>query len=440
MPNQRVAHTPDIDLVDFVDGVLNAAEARLVEEHLSGCLSCRVKRQRMADTPPIAMMHVGDMEVPDFKSIDTEDIDPSGAAPGDLWLTAADDAVMVLVTKVRPNDWGVVVVPVVLDIEIADSGTLVLDDTASPIDVPIAIYSGMANSLPISALRGRVIPTRPGVDLLRITDTDPGVYRGLPLEGPADPRHEVRQYIADQLVTIDPPVAEPAEEPLAKSPALVPQPMDQATIDARFVELQIAFLERIDTSVEPLRLPGIVPSNWKGIAQIRSFNERILVFLVEGGLPEDRGPALALCELLEGSAVAIRTNPESPLIDLYSKQELSGTRSVQTGELVTAPRRSGLATLVLSHYLDDMVTIPAVDRSPSERGTAVDPKEILRAEVDAALAEQVAAGKSAHIPPKRDGLMSVEGINVSLMEVLQWALSEPLDPNLIIDLSDGRNR
>ena len=213
MPNQRVAHTLDIDLVAFVDGILNAAEARLVEEHLSGCLSCRIKRQRMADTLPIAIMHVGDIGVPDFKSIDTEDIDPSDAAAGDLWLTAADDSVMVLVTKVRANGWGVVVVPVVLDVEVADAGTLVLDDTASPVDVPIAIYSDMANSLPISALSGRVIPTRPGVDLLRITDTDPGVHRGSPLEGPADPRHEVRQYIADQLVTIDPPAAEPAEGP-----------------------------------------------------------------------------------------------------------------------------------------------------------------------------------------------------------------------------------
>ena len=209
------------------------------------------------------------MEAPAFDPIEVEDADPSAVGPGELWLTAADDAAMVLVTEVRPTGRSVTVVPVVLDIEIADRGTLVLDQTTSPLAVPIAIYDDMPISLPMAALRGRVAPVRAGVDLLALSEADPGVSRGTPLEGPTDPRHEVRQSITEQLIP-----AEPRSE--------------QAVFDERFEELRRAFFGRDDAVVHPLHLPGDVPSTWEGIAQIESFDQRVLVLVIDGGLPEDR--------------------------------------------------------------------------------------------------------------------------------------------------------
>lgn len=436
----RAAHPLDVDLVDFIDGSLDAAGRRIIEEHLTACPSCRIKHQRMAQTPPIDPTSVRDIEVPQFGAVDVEEADPAAARAGELWLTATDDAAMVLVTKVRPNGWGVVVVPVVFDIEVADSGTLVLDEAASPLAVPIAIYDGMLNSLPTSALRGRVVPTRAGVDLLRISDADPGVSRGTPLEGPADARHEVRQYINDRVVSVDAPTTRWSEERHARGQVRGIHPMNKAMVDAEFRELQRGFFSRADTTVEPLasRLPAIVPAGWEGIAQIRAFNQRVLLLFVEGGLPDDRGPARALCDALGGSALAVRAQVSSPIVDVYSRRELFVSHSVETGAAFVEPLISGPVVAAVSGYLDTMVTIAATLRSPIARMLSIDPKEILRGQVARALDAQVATGKNAHIEPKRLGLMSVEGIGNELLELLRLALSERVDPRALIDLSNRR--
>lgn len=440
MSNPRAAHPLDVDLVDFVDGSLDAAGTRIVEEHLIACPSCRIKRQRMAQTPPIGLTDIRDIEFPQFDAVELEEADPTAARAGELWLTATDDAAMVLVTKVRPNGWGVVVVPVVFDIEIADRGTLVLDQTASPLAVPIAIYDGMLNSLPTAALRGRVVPTRAGVDLLRVCDADPGVSRGTPLEGPADARHEVRQYINDRVASVDAPTTGRREERQASGRVRVIRPKDQAMVDAQFMELQQGFFNRADTTVEPLamHLPDVVPSDWEGIAQIRAFNQRVLLLFVEGGLPDDRRPALALCDALAGSALAVRAQVSSPIVDVYSRRELFISHSVQTGAAFVEPVISGPVVTAVSGYLDTMVAIAAELRSPIARMSSIDPKEILRGQVARALDAQVATGRNAHIEPKQLGLMSVEGIGNELLELLRLALSERLDPAALIDLSNRR--
>lgn len=436
MANPRAAHPLEVDLADFIDGALDAADTRIVEEHLAACLACRMKSQRISQTPPIDFVDLGNVEAPFFDLIEVEDADPAGARVGEYWLTAADDAAMVLITKVRPNGWGVVVVPVVLDTETADSGTLVLDETVSPLAVSIAVYDGMLNSLPTSALRGRIVPSRSGVNVLQLTEADAGVSRGSPLGGPADPRHEIRQYISDRVVSLDLPIAGFT----VLTPIRVIEPMDQATVDVRFRELQRALLDLDDTTVEPLDLRlQHLPAGWEGIAQVRAFNQRVLLLFVDGGLPDDRGPARALCERFSGSALAIHADISSPRVDMYTRGELWITHSIESGDLLTEPRMTGPVTEVLHDYLRTMVDIPRVHRSLVSRVGPVDPKEILRAQVDVALETQVAAGRSAHIDPKRRGFISVAGIGPQLAKALRLAFTDRFDPVVLLDLPDGRD-
>jgi hypothetical protein len=152
---------------------------------------------------PIDLTDIRDLKVPEFGVIEIVDAAGTEARRGELWLTASDDATMVLVRTIRDDDYGVVVVPVTLDVEVADNGALILDTSASPLVVPIAIYDRLPISLPSSALAGRVVPLRSGLDLLSLATGDPGVSRGSPLEGSADPRLEVRQYLSDRLVALD---------------------------------------------------------------------------------------------------------------------------------------------------------------------------------------------------------------------------------------------
>jgi hypothetical protein len=196
-------HPLDTDLMDLVEGTLSPDAARSVEAHLAGCVLCRIKRQRLTNEAPIDFIDVHDVEIPSFGRIATVDVSPATALPGELWLTEGDEAVMVLVRKVLDPLLGLVVVPVTFDTEVADSGTVVLDATASPLGVPLAIYDAMVSSLPLYVLRNRVVPVR-DVDLLNLAVGEPGVSRGSALEGPGDPRHEVRQYIADRLTALSP--------------------------------------------------------------------------------------------------------------------------------------------------------------------------------------------------------------------------------------------
>lgn len=435
------AHPLDVDLVDFVDGSLDVAETRVIEEHLAACPSCRIKRQRISQTPPIELTDLHDIAVPPFEAVDVENADPSGAVAGELWLTAADDATMVLVTKVRPHGWGVVVVPVVFDIEVADNGTLILDETVSPLRLPISIYDGMLNSLPTAALKTRVVPSREGVDLLKVTDTDPGVSRGTPLEGPADPRHEIRQYINERVISVDPPQADSNEGLQTKRRIRVIEPMDQNVVDAQFRELQRALFDRPDTTVEPLsmHLPDFLPPSWEGIAQVRTFNQRVLLLVIEGGLPNDRGAARALCDRLSGSALAVCPHVGSPLADVYSRRELWPSHSVQSGESFVEPLFSGPVATAVTSYLDTMVNIASEIQPPATRSSAIDLKAIFREQVALAVDAQVATGKNAQIVPKRSGLMSVDGISTELHELLRLALSERLNPAVLIELSDRRD-
>lgn len=196
-------HPLDTDLMDLVDGNLSPDAVRSVEAHLATCVLCRIKRQRLTNEAPISFVDLHDVEIPTFGRIETVDASPATALPGELWLTHGDEATMLLVRKVLGPPLGLVVVPVTFDTEVADNGTVVLDSDTSPLGVPLAIYDGMLSGLPLNALLCRVVTVRE-VDLLTLTVGERGVLRGSPLEGPGDPRHEVRQYIADRLTALSP--------------------------------------------------------------------------------------------------------------------------------------------------------------------------------------------------------------------------------------------
>lgn len=427
------AHPLDSDLLDFVEGTLPASESRSIDEHLAGCILCRIKRQRLTNVPPLDLTGVRDLALPTFTPIRSEPLDGSEAVRGDLWVTASADSAVVLIRSVRENDWGIVVVPVILDVEVADSGALVLDKTASPLDTPIAIYERMTISLPLSALAARIVPVRSGIDLWALAAGDPGVTRGSGLQGATDPRIELRQYLADRLVALDPHEdGDASEGDEANNSSAVAQSNDEI-----FEELVRGFYGKL-TEAEQISLEraAAVPPSWRGIARIHKFNQAVLLIDTANGLEdEDRNLAASLCDEFHGSAIAIMAEADSGRTDIYPRSYLVGEISIESGQVVNGPLITGQMVDVIARYLDHLTEIPHASGQQVATKHLVDPKEILASKVADALSEQVAGGDSATTPSKKKGYKSVADDGDALTAILLTAFSGELHFQAIRDLS-----
>lgn len=434
MPSYSASHPLDTDLLDFVTDALDDGASRAVEAHLASCLMCRIKRQRLTGAAPIDLIDVRTVRVPEFGAIEVNDVPGVAARRGDLWLTASDDASMVLVTTVRDNDYGLVVVPVTLDVEVADSGALVLDASASPLSVPIAIYDRLPVSLPASALSGRVIPLRSGIDLLALALGDPGVSRGSALEGPADPRLEVRQFLSDRLVALDSYGTDDGGDD--------PPSVDAGTRLAALRE-EIVLRRGSNCDVDELALlPSLreTPEDWRGFAYIKEFMVRIIVIDVPGGLNDERDYvcAQALLTRLDGSAL-VACDWYSHSAYLFDAPSLFHAFELPDGARTSGPLISGLSLVdTVAKFLDQKRFMFSSIGSTGPHAARVDAQVILAEQV--AEAVDASAGRASRLgPEKGEGYRALAGLKDGLTEVLKAAFDPDFDPQSIVALVEGEN-
>jgi hypothetical protein len=421
------AHPLDTDILDLIEGTLDEGSARLIESHLDGCLLCRIKRQRLSAAPPIDFADVRDLAVPVFPRIEVQDAPGTDASRGELWLAAGDEAVMVLIRTVR--DHGLVVVPVTLDTEAADDETLVLDDTSSPLAVPLAIYERLTISIGSYALRSRVVPVR-DVDLFDLVVGQPGVTRGSAIDGPTDPRLEIRQYLIDRLTALDPPDPEEPDSP--------PAPMSTDDIFSEMVQ-HLEFSRGSEASVDRLPYLGVeVPNGWAGIAVIDELNVRVVVIDTPRGLMDEseRDIAEAVFAKWSASALAVCTSELSDIADLYDYSGLTGRISVDSGERFSGPLLTLSVREAVSKFLDQRISIPTTPIASSARGTAVDAHAIMSQKVAEALDGVVIRGRNATIASKSNGYTAAGSSLEALSQVLQHAFTDDFDVRSIVEVAN----
>ena len=437
MYSYPASHPLDTDVLDFVEGVLDDAASRAVETHLTSCPLCRIKRQRLTGVAPIELTDVRDVSAPEFGAIDIEDAPGTEAGRGELWLTNADEAMTVLVRSVRDNDYGVVVVPVTLDVEVADSAALILDESASPLAVPIAIYDRLAVSLPFSALSGRVVPLRSDIDLLVLIAGEPGVSRGSSLEGPTDPRLEVRQYLSDRLVALDPYDADAGDDD---------PPLPQSDADFRRSELRDELILRRGSSckVEDLGLlPSLpeTPHTWSGLACVRDFNVRIIVIDTPSGLNDEHDyvSGQVLLTRLDGSALVV-CSWYSDSTDLFDPATLFHAIELPDGNRATKPLISGLSLPdTIAKFLEQKRSIVSLTNTSGSHAARVDVQEILAEQVAGAVDATLSRASRLGLE-KRAGYLALEGHADGLAEVLKTALETDFDPQSIVALLEGEDQ
>lgn len=419
------AHHPlDADLLDLVEGALTAKAARSVEAHLAGCVLCRIKCQRLMGEPPIDLVDLGEADIPRFHPIDSVDASPAAAVPGELWLTGGDEAVMVLIREILDPSLSLVV-PVTFDVEAADAGTLVLDADASPLALPLVIHDGMPVHLPLDVLRSRVVPAR-AVDLLAVTVDEPGVRRGSPLEGPADPRHEVRQHIAELLLAVSPTAGEAA-------------PSDE-TIDADgfgLVREQLGDLRRSGSTVERFATPAGCPDGWLGLGQVVERHLSILVIGTPAGLitESDYVAARGVAVRWHASALVV-CSPDGGTVDLYTPKGLYDAMQVPLGHRSPEPTVSGLDLIDSVRKFFDLHPLWHVPAASETRPVpSIDVSELL--ERNSRLAAANLAERGVRGAGKREAYKRAAAQSDELAAVLQRALAGTLVPDDIRAVADG---
>ncbi len=409
------AHHPlDTDLLDLVDGILPPEVADAVEAHLAGCVLCRIKHQRLRGEPPtehVDHVDLGDADIPPFRPVDSMDASPATAAPGELWLTGGDEAVMVVIRQILTPSLALVA-PVTFDVEAADAGTIVVDPDASPLGLPLAIHDGMPMPLPLGVLRSRIVPTRP-VDLLAVTAGDPGVRRGSPLEDPADPRHEMRQHIADRLLALSP-RGDGFDE----------------------IRDQLNDLRHGGSTVEPFATPAGCPDGWLGLGRVVERHLGILVIGTPAGLltESDYVAARGVAVRWHASALIIGS-PGGATVDLYTPKGLYDAQQVPLGHRSPEPTVSGLdLTDSVTKFFDlhPLWHVPAA--SETRPVSTIDVSELLERNTHAAVADL--AGRAVRGAEKRQGYQRASTRTDELAAILRRALEGTLVPEDIQAVAD----
>lgn len=433
MSRQASAHPLDMELLDYVEGACDAETMDSIAAHLALCLLCRIKRQRLTGAPPMELTDVHSVVTLDFVAIDFESGDGQPAV-GQLWLTNADDATIVLITSIRADGNGVVAVPVTLDVEAADQSVVTLDQSASPLDVPLAIYRDLPVSLPIAALGERIV-MRSDVDLLALASDREGVSHGAPIRSAADPRLEVRQYLVDQLTALDPydDKGEDNGEVADDTPPRVVSLRDE-----------LLFRRGPSCDVQELRLlpAGLTtPAGWVGVARVTDFSVRLLVIETPHGLqqPTDFTTAQALVTQLAASAVAVCI-PESETADIYDAPALFRAYQLPDGTRSSEPIISALwLPDAVAKYLDQKRVVLSSIGLSSTQAPRVDAASVLADEVVSAIAATVERAPRLG-PEKKDGYLQLAAWRTEVADVLSLALVADFDAQWITDAIAGGDK
>jgi len=209
--------------IDDHPGTLELAAARgpeaadeAVRQHLEACVACRVRAARLwhellpGDPGEDAVTRILQASSPGPAIIATftRERDPGPPRPGEIWRAGRDEALLVWVRQVFSD--AIDVIPVVLDIELADQESVFLPAESTPLGVPLALLTGIRGHVGPRAMLQRIgyvhafSAVREVMAAARAGRPPAGVAVGPPIDSDDDQRVEYRQVIADLLADLAP--------------------------------------------------------------------------------------------------------------------------------------------------------------------------------------------------------------------------------------------
>ncbi len=206
-----------------------------VEAHLASCLRCRAHALRLAaegrqrvTKAAVASLLPDSPVLPEAifdAARDTTPHDRPKPAEGELWRARNRDdarpgAMAVLVWVRRMFDTTAAVLPVVLDVEMADDESLLLEADDSPLGVRAAVLTGVDTEILAENLTTRIgpLPIAEGVAAVRQAARGKAVLpehvrTGPPIVRDDDQKLEFRQAVGETVAALGPVLSDEPDEP-----------------------------------------------------------------------------------------------------------------------------------------------------------------------------------------------------------------------------------
>lgn len=212
------AASPHLGALDLED-VLRAGASPDQAAHLAECVECRVRAARLAQAGGLplpsesALARITASQAMVGTAVAAASLpapDDGPPRPGELWRIGGDQALLVWVRKVL--DGAVDVLPVVLDVDLADDQTLLLPASASPLDLDLAVVTSLRAHVYPDAFLTRVhdLGEQTAADVAEVMSAarqgrpPEGIPVGPPVLDPDDQRIEYQKTVADVLADLGP--------------------------------------------------------------------------------------------------------------------------------------------------------------------------------------------------------------------------------------------
>ena len=210
-------HPTESALLSFARGQVEGPGAAAVAAHLDSCLACRIWETRLrhagvaeADGSATARLTAAAPAIPeDLRSALAAPTGAAVPAAGEIWRVGTDEALLVWVRRLV--DESATVIPVTLDVELAEEYTLIVPAAESSLGLDLALITTVEGQVDVRAFRQRVAALPVGDQITQLLSarggglpSPPGLLTGSPVSRGGDQRLEYQQFLAGLLAGLAP--------------------------------------------------------------------------------------------------------------------------------------------------------------------------------------------------------------------------------------------
>lgn len=428
-------------------------------EHASECLACRVRISRIerAINPSVPtddalgrIIHASNSLVEGLAFDSGEQ--PPRPEPGEIWRIGRTEALLAWVRRVF-DDGIVEVIPLVLDVELADQESIVIDRHATPLDTEVAALVALRTHVSGDAfmnLIGSVDIRKEVAEVMLALREDRlprDVRLGTPLESDDDQRIEYRQVMRDLLAELSPSAWHTAQQ--ADPPASAGTQVDRPSV----AEIKARLQERLRGAkcryLDPRPIELDLGLKVEKVLKVNYLDTAVLVAIIDGSdaFPEFQ-KLVKVCRTMthdesdvDAIAVAIPTAEWSTM--LFTTADMRNAFGLPNGEVVgpaATLEDHGLVDTLCKHFEGAVSSWEVTERAERTIGRT-NLRQIAARHATTSIQQVAVEGGRAHQVAKKNAWGNLPtGLDERVVKfILAVASQEPLDSAIAEFVTEARD-